>query len=205
MDDHIRHVYLTEAMTQCHFALNAIKGMNNVLIRLPDAARASEFEKSKVLQQEVFRSIHSFLTHLSNVSRLFWPGLPQRKRYEQNDAYKARCRLIQERGHGLRAPLGLPERHHPLKGRSLRDHLEHFDERLDDWQETSIRRNIVQDFIGPPGSISGIDDADMMRWFDPTTSTFRFRGSIFELQPLVTALEMLTTQIDDIISARWRQ
>jgi hypothetical protein len=95
-----------------------------------------------------------------------------------------------ERGETLRQLLEIRS-DHPLQGRTLRDHLEHFDERLDDWAATSERRNIVQDYIGPHGGIGGLPDSDRMRAFDPDSCTLTFRGETYHVQPLVTAIDEL--------------
>jgi hypothetical protein len=95
---------------------------------------------------------------------------------------------VEKRGAELRQALGLLDEH-PLKSRKLRDHLEHFDERLDAWAVSSASRNFVQDCIGPAGAISGLDPTDQMRWFDPATDRILFRGEAFELRSMVEGLE----------------
>lgn len=190
MDAHVCSTYLREAAAQCDFALNAIKGLQNVTVRLLDDTATVEWQRRQTLHAEVFRAIHSFLTHASNVSRLFWPAPPRRQRAESRAAYKARClvtpRLL--RAHALRGRIGLPAHGHVLRSRRMRDHLEHFDERLDDWQATSKRRNLVQDYIGPPQGIVGMDAGDMMRCFDPSTGKLRFRGEEYDLTLLAAAV-----------------
>ncbi|WP_156962578.1 hypothetical protein [Salinisphaera hydrothermalis] len=142
------------------------------------------WERFRYIHGEVFRSIHSLLTHASNISRLFWPPIGRGK----NGAKK------EERGRILRERVGLPNENHPLKKRTLRDHLEHFDERIDSWRETSARKNYAQDLIGPQNMIQGLDPADMMRWYDPDRKRFMFRGEEFDMQELVSAInELLPT------------
>ena len=190
MDKHIIGVYLSEVQSQCNFGTNAIKALNNVLPRLTKAGQDGNPDLRNTLHAEVFRTIHSFLTHASNVSRLFWPTLPKHRKNESDEAYTARCMAIPKivRGKILRTEVGLPDDGHELKSRKLRDHLEHFDERLDQWQNESVRKNYIQDLIGPKGSIVGTDDGDMMRWFDPSAKKMRFRGEEFDLQALANAL-----------------
>jgi hypothetical protein len=185
MDEFVRDVYLFEAVTQCKFALNAQRGLDNVLPRLPQAAKSGDFKLRQTLHDEVFRSIHSFLTHVSNVSRLFWPALPTQGKNEDRTTYDARCsaRANIARAVELRSAIGVGEQH-ALTSRKLRDHLDHFDERLDNWASGSERRNFVQDLIGGTNSISGIDAEDMMRWYDPSTRCMRFRGEVFDLQAI---------------------
>jgi hypothetical protein len=196
MKDHVLDTYLLEAETQAEFALNAIRAVNNVLPRLlGDDGASLDFERRMTLHREVFRTIHSFLTHASNLSRLFWPPQPAMRQRESVEQFETRVPRVR-RGRNLRAALGLPDEGHILKDRRLRDHLEHFDERLDAWQAESERHNFVQDFIGPKnGGIVGIEDTDMMRWFDPTTNNFRFRGEEYDLQALADAVAEMQQQV----------
>jgi hypothetical protein len=106
------------------------------------------------------------------------------------------------RGGELRNALGLPDHGHVLRSRQMRDHLEHFDERLDDWQASSIRHNYMQDCIGSAGAIAGIDAGDVMRWFDPATNCFRFRGEEYKLEPSVAAVEDIHQRVVAQLRAR---
>lgn len=159
----------------------AVIALNNALGASQKQGSEIDWQQFEYLQGEVFRSLHSLLTHSSNISRLFWP--PGGK---GPDAEK---RL--ERGRVLRSKVGLPDEDHPLHKRTLRDHLEHFDERIDHWRATSVRKNYAQDLVGPKGMIQGLDESDMMRWYDPARKTFLFRGDEFNIQELVSAVDAL--------------
>jgi hypothetical protein len=175
-------VYLREADTQCRLVLGAVVALNNAMTASsakPDPGH--NWDHFAYIQGEIFRSLHSLLTHASNVSRLFWPPAGQSPGAKQREA---RGRLLRER-------VGLPDEAHPLHKRTLRDHLEHFDERIDHWRETSVRKNYVQDVVGPKGMIQGLDETDMMRWYDPGRKTFLFRGEEFNVQELVSAVDAL--------------
>lgn len=201
MEEHFQTVYLREAMTQCEFALNAVRGLNNVLPRLDSDSASDDWRLRITLHQEVFRSIHSFLTHASNVSRMFWPSPPRQKKGEATSAYKARCLTVPRvaRGAAIRAAANLPE-DHLLRNRQLRDHLEHFDERIDIWRSTSVSHNYLQDYIGPQSGIEGFEPTDMMRWFDPTTKQMRFRGEEFDLQGLADGITEVHQKCDNAIN-----
>jgi hypothetical protein len=181
MDLFSQTVYVSEVAKQCHFAVGAVGQLNHALKSLGESGR--DAERRKFFHSEVFRSIHSFLTHTSNVSRLLWPAVPTRGNGESDKAYSARLssKPAIQRARALRVTLSLSE-DHILKSRRLRDLLEHFDEKLDEWRSTSVHLNIVNDFIGSKGSIVGIAETDMMRWFDPSTNAFTFRGEIFDLR-----------------------
>src|ERR1051326_5240680 len=105
-----------ELTTQCQLALGAVGALNGALQRMNErqtaarirreamrsaleegrhedfAALASEEDADsplalQVLTQDTFRSIHSFLTHASNASKLLWPGVPMRKPDESRNTY----------------------------------------------------------------------------------------------------------------------
>lgn len=180
MDGHERSIYLGEVAIQCRYALGAVAQLNNALNSLNQCEAPLDWQQRGFVQGEVFRSIHSLLTHASNISRIFWPP--------KNSGKTSLIRI--ERGRDLRTYIGLLD-DHPLKKRTLRDHLEHFDERLDHWRETSKRRNFAQDNIGRWGSIAGIEESNVMRWYDPNARRFIFRGESFDIQELVSAIDML--------------
>ena len=80
---------------------------------------------------------------------------------------------------------------HALEDRRLRNHLEHYDERLDNWAASSTNKNIVDGWVGARSGIggSGIADSDIMRLYDPATHTFVFRGESFDLQAIASGLD----------------
>ncbi|MES1938000.1 hypothetical protein [Salinisphaera hydrothermalis] len=202
MDSFLQRVYVTEIKSQGHFALNAVSALNQAL----QATREfdGDWNRRNFFHAEVFRQTHSFLTHASNISRLFWPPQPRKRRDEAPEAFAKRQVFTESRGTTQLALFGL-DASSPLKSRVLRDHLEHYDERLDHWSNTSERRNIASDTIGPPNAIVGLDPSDTMRWFDPTTNAFRFRGEAYALQPLATAVDQLLSKAASLEESLWRQ
>ena len=192
MNEFTKEIFVAELEKQCRFALNSVGQLNYSLGQLnsPDLQQ----EKSVFFHSEVFRGIHSFLTHASNVSKILWPGtVPKQKRNETDDQYQQRIKNIKRavlRATKLRDELGLPK-DYILKDRKLRNHLEHFDERIDDWEEHSKHKNFVQDYIGPPNAIVGIEETDRMRTFNPLDGTFLFRGETFSLKDIASALDNL--------------
>jgi hypothetical protein len=167
MDEFIEGIYLRELVAQCEFGVGSVQRMNKVL-------------ENRGSPSEFFREAGDFLQHSSAVSRLLWPpgGNSRQKK-----------KRAKQRGAHLQKALEIAD-DHCLKDRTLRDHFEHFDERLDDWAETSPHKNIVDNMIGPRNAIGGdaIRDQDIMRLFDPATKTLIFRGQKFDVQALVTGL-----------------
>lgn len=172
-------------MEQVHNSLNSLE-------QLTRQSSKMNWEKYSFFHSEVFRGIHSFLTHAAIVSRLLWPGLPRRLQTETDGKYQERIRKVNkvQRAIQLRGELELQE-DHPLRSRKLRDHLEHFDERLDYWAENSISKSIVQDMIGPENSIGGMTKTDRMRWFNPRDNSFIFRDETYSLNEIAVEVGKL--------------
>ena len=190
MDDFLKVVYVGEIKKQCEFGLAAVKYLNHALQQIHN--RDLGREEQQFYHSEVFRQIHSLLTHASNVSRMFWPPLPKQKQNETEQDYENRLLKIDKvvRGRVLKDEYGLND-HNPLKNRALRDHLEHYDERLDHWRNNSVNRIIVSDTIGPPNAVVGPAESEMMRWFDPTRNIFKFRGEEYNLQGIASSIDQL--------------
>jgi hypothetical protein len=199
VDEYVKRIYLLEAATQCQFAANAIDALNNLLTKWEEARRNGDVDMKNTLHHEIFRTLHSLMTHASNISKLFWPAYPPHRKSETDADYQSRCSTIPKlvRAEELRNVLGLPGDQHVLKSRALRDHLEHFDERLDHWQATSIRRNYFHDSIGSREKLVGFDDEDFMRWFDPIKKLMLFRGESFDIQAIANGISDIFTKLEN--------
>ena len=176
MDTFVQRIFLQELDTQCKFALNAAKALNDVMTRYGAMSRSRDEgldpEVKMTLHAEVFRTIHSLLTHASNASKILWPVASGDK----------------SRGRHLREILGIGEQSHPLRNRTLRDHLEHFDERIDKWAAGG-GRVFAHDIIGPLTLISGLNPQDRMRWYDSENATMNFRGESYDIKEVVGAVQ----------------
>lgn len=188
MDNFVKSMYVDEIEDQCEYALSAIKHSDDALQQLklstPDA------DQRRLFYSEVFRNIHSFLTHASNVSRMFWPPIPRKGKNQVDKAYEDKLLTLDRvvRARALKEEYSLKE-NNALKNRNLRDHLEHYDERLDHWSKNSKNKNIATTNIGPLGSISPSPDlSDNMRQFDDARKIYRFRGEDYDLQSIADAI-----------------
>ncbi|WP_279497711.1 hypothetical protein [Aeromonas veronii] len=202
MDEFFKSVYVGEIKKQCEFGLAAIHHLNHALQQVFSGNLGNE--EQQFFHSEVFRQIHSLLTHASNVSRMFWPPAPKQKQSETVHEYEHRLLKIDKirRGKILKEEYGLDDKS-PLKNRALRDHLEHYDERLDHWRNNSTNRNIVSDTIGPQNAIVGLAEADMMRWFDPTRNIFKFRGEEYDLQAIASSIDLLLIKSRNLEKDLW--
>lgn len=133
----------------------------------------------------LWTAIQSLLVGAANTSKLLWgTGWSAKQRKE-----------VAERRRSLREALGVSDES-PLASRDLRNHFEHFDERIERWADEDPHRNLVDTNVGSIGTIPGVDPRQLMRHFDPSTATVYFRGEAFELQPIVTAADEIAAAAD---------
>jgi len=113
-------------------------------------------------------NVQEALTHTGELSRIFWPS-------RDNG-------ISSDRGEKLRQAFGLGD-DSPLKNRSLRDTLEHFDERLDIYLKQFPVGQIIPSSI--VGMISAIPKPiRAFRLLDPHNSTFVVLDEVYEFGSL---------------------
>lgn len=144
-----------------------------------------DFAKRAVAENDqdfFFASVHSAVNASANIAKALW-GSGGEHAAERAD---------------LRESLGITA-DSPLSDVSLRNHLEHFDERLDRWYRSSERHHYVDFVVGPAHqTIVGTPDSDIFRFYDPDTTELVFWGEHYSLSALVQALERL----EPIVGAR---
>ncbi len=139
--------------------------------------------------QELFwAAMQNFLTATANISKSCWGQ---------------GGRLIQER-ESLRTSLEISD-DSPLANTDLRNHLEHYDERLDRWYESSQNKNYADFIIGPTASsIVGLESTDIFRHFDPDTREVIFWGEHYFIPELVKAvIDLLPTASRESSKPHW--
>lgn len=191
MDERTLNMYLLEVGRQTDFAEGAIVHLEEsldallshpleVVARMPGEERLGH-------QIEIFRNLHSLLAHAAMISKLFWPG-----RAHSSAAQKR----ADARGAMLRDLLDLDDGH-VLRNRGLRDHLEHYDERLDDWAYESASGSFYMDTIAPIPN-RGVPDSHrhgQLRWFDPWAKVMLFRGAEHSVSDIVDGIRDVRRRI----------
>jgi hypothetical protein len=74
---------------------------------------------------------------------------------------------------------------------AVRNHNEHFDERIDRWGEESKHKNFLDLNVGPRRGLMGFEEIDIFRWYDPTTGEASFWGDTFNLRELMHEINRL--------------
>lgn len=134
-------------------------------------------------------AIDSALGAMARISKILWPTRAAPKESVE------RCR-------SFRRAFEVDEAS-PVLNRSVRDALEHFDERLDNWARSSAHRNLADRVIAPRTAIVGLHPDDYARHFDPETNIVSVFGDRLDLQALVDAVADLASQVDERHRVMW--
>ena len=121
---------------------------------------------------EIWSAVQSILIASANVSKILWPSREQ----------------FAPRGAMLRALLDIDDSN-ALSDRTLRNHFEHYDERIDDWISSTHSSVYVDQIIGPPPGFLRQFPQNAQRGYDPSTQTVTFRGESLNLASMLRALD----------------
>ncbi len=166
-DQFVEKIYLGEVLFQIEYAL----------IGWRDAHEALKSHNTL----RVFCSLHTFLTHVGNVSKVFWPS-------------RADGDWATQRGERLRSKLGVSGQY-AIARRQLRNHLEHYDTRLDKWATDNRRSGYADSNIGPATGFR----PNVMRNYDPKSETYAFQGESYDLADFHSEMMSLREQVVDYL------
>lgn len=181
----ILRFFLFEVERQCTFSLMAADDLKEALQAMEVTTEKTDepFVYRIELMDRLWYSVQALLVAAGNISKLLWPSK----------------KLQAERGAKLRATLSVDE-NSILKPRTLRNHFEHFDERLEQWATSSKHGHFLDSNVGPSGMklVSGVDNepGDYLRNFDTTNFAVTFRGDVYELRPLIGAISDLWEKVN---------
>jgi hypothetical protein len=176
MEKRIQDVFAREVIRQCEFTLRAAHYLNHALLEDDKAAR----EGRQRDRGAAWYAVQGFLTSAANVSKLFWPTPPK----------KGQKPKIEGRGEALRKLFEIGD-DSPLAFRDVRNHFEHFDERLETWATSAPGGNLLDsNIIHDPSKIklSGLTPANYLRTLNTGSMSITFGGDEFAIQPVVDAV-----------------
>lgn len=138
-------------------------------------------------------SVDAFLMSTGNISKTFWPSP-----WDENPI---KDKII-ERGRELREILGIEnESMFSPKYRTLRNHFEHFDERLDEWFFESKKLPVLIDSgIMPYQTIEifkGFFPSHVLRTFDQNSWILYYREDKLDFGKMIVDIQKLKASLDD--------
>jgi len=187
---------------QSRFGITATENINGALATL-QGADGRDHKQHTFASEALWLWLHTLLNSAANVSKVLFPAdhrrLPdKRKTVEVDPALKHRGELVRR---FLQTDETSPLR---TEERKLRNHLEHLDERLEDWWITDPHHNIVRRMIGPlQGAIVGLPQASIFEQYDPEQKAVAFRGDVYHLEPVVAELVRLRELTDPLMATGW--
>jgi len=174
MDDDLVATFIRETLLQCEYALKAYD----------DFSLALQFYRSGDSTELVFYHIQTFLITAAMVSKLLWP--PQSNR--------------RARGVRLRTELGL-RGDLTVRTREFRDHIEHFDERLHDYekpQHPELGGPLYLDLVvSPTSDIPSYQTWEKHRFLHSESRKFHFYGKALPLADVASELEEIRGKCHD--------
>lgn len=140
----------------------------HVIEQCETVLRAMARIRSNPEAPDVWADLQSVVLAAGNLSRLLWG--------QSASARASRRPLRESIGVGDESTLRL---------RGMRNHFEHIDERLDEWWRDSAQHYYADRNIGPRTEmLSGLQDVERFRHFEPDTGTLWFWGDRLELEAI---------------------
>lgn len=163
-----RQIFAYEVLSQAKLCMDAAAALDQ-------AVRSVGAERNV---DNVYRHAHSLLTHAANVSKLICRESPE--------GNPKRVSMLQDL---LAVPAASLE---ILARRKLRNHLEHFDQRIDEWVASNQALQIVDRNVGPLRVVQAIFGPQAVwRHYDSEQRTFTVRGETFDLVELLKAVSVV--------------
>jgi hypothetical protein len=131
--------------------------------------------------KRLWAALESFLIAATKISIIFWP---------QKDKYN-------KRGEDLRKLLSVEDTV-AFRNRNARNDLEHFDERLEDWNAKSQLHNIMDSAILPDSSFATGTNMDYLRVFLTRRFVFKFENNEYEINPIHASIVELSKEVEDM-------
>ena len=179
LDTGLERAFLMEIEHQCKFTINSFHDLVRSL--QDDYGKYSNIGEFNF---RIWASIQTIVTAYANISKILSPQSPQDKSLKKE---------IEERGEYLKRKLSVAN-DSPLLSRDVRNHFEHFDERLHTWAKESgifVHRNIASQgsiHISPDTNVSS---KSYMASFDPNTVMLTFWGCEFNINDIISEVEVL--------------
>ncbi len=188
MDGHLRRIFMMQIWYQCQYVVTAyddamtrIAEMRSSHMRprvsVPfepqpgnmDAYRAAAAAIALQEPTRIWYSIQSLLTATANISKALWGTKP----------------TIEVQREPLRLALAVSAAS-PLASRVVRNHFDHFDEKVDEWWAKSQTHNYVDGGFGDmAAAISGIPPEEIFRSYNRATGDVVFWGQTYNLPQVV--------------------
>jgi hypothetical protein len=167
-----REFYVQSILFCTTSALRSLARINGSLERLESEPDAPDLH---YLPRRILDELQNLVNQGGALSRYFWPA-------RDKPVHLMRAREL--RGHYSVTDES------PLKSRSLRNALEHFDERLDVYLQQQIVGYVLPEYVGPKPESNGVP-THIFRAFYTDLAIFQVLGEIFEVEPIADEIHRI--------------
>ena len=177
MNKFVQKIFINEIKKQCDF-FNI--GLKNIHISMENINSENEYEKNF---NELWYSLQNILVTSANISKILW---------SVNNKYK-------NRGFDLRKLLNIDD-NSIFKSRLIRNSFEHFDEKIEEWQESVTNHIYVDTNIGDINAIKiyGMSTNKYMRNFDYQRMELTFKDIKYDINKVSVAITELYNNINNL-------
>ncbi len=159
MEAYLLRIFQEQVRLQCEFAIRAAHGMDD------------EIRSDSMDIKVVFYHIQNLLNAVANISKALW-GSGGKKADERKE---------------LRESINVTDSS-PLREVNVRNHFEHFDQRIDQWWEKSSNHIYID--LNTCGVVCA-DEYCVFRNFDPQTIEVVFWGDKFNIQVIINEIQRI--------------
>jgi hypothetical protein len=176
MDKSLLEVFCSQILTQCEFLLRAYADLDPAI------------QKRDV--NRVFFNIQAFLSAAANIAKALWG---------QGSATDPKVIARRATREPLRVKLKVLNTS-PLYNFAMRNHYDHFDERIDEWWRDSKNHLFADLTLGVFPAGPGVDERpDVLRSFDPKTRELRFWGDQFNIAAIAEEVRRIHQIAQEVV------
>ena len=157
-------------------AVNSINSFQKAFGALSQNCSLADIERLD--RQVILNELQNIVLQGAALSRYFWPG---RKGHEV-------------RAVTLRDGLDITD-NNPLESRSLRNAIEHFDERLDHYLAQGLVGHVFPQFVGPRPKRDGVP-GHFFRAYYSDEGIFELLGDCYEIEPIANEILRIHEQLE---------
>lgn len=166
MDNQLLEIFQHQVGLQCKFMLRAANEVN-------DSSQRNDIEG-------IFYGLQNILSASANISKALWGQGGKAKRIAERKLLRDSLQMSDDS---------------PLRPTDMRNHFEHFDDRLMTWWQTSITKNYSDMNLVPRNAIRGLAIGDSFRNFDRQSNVLFFGDDEINIQALIDEAQEILLRI----------
>jgi hypothetical protein len=168
--------YISSMQFNCQSAVRSLVWVMSAFEQLPSPTTLDDI--AAISSQKILNELQNLVVQGAALSRYFWPV---RKGHERRADHLKRAFSVTESS--------------PLYDRNLRNAIEHFDERLDNYLSSGIVGCIFPEFVGPRPAEDGIPGHYFRAYFIDD-GVFRLLDEEYPVEPLANEILRLNEQLE---------